>query len=408
MSRRKKYRIFLCTLIVSGLAVLGYFSIQSLKESIPGAMKVRELEQLALDFGWLITEEVTPELANVSANAFDSQKYQVHCSLFGVIPLKTIEVQQVETEPVYTGGIPIGLYLETQGVFVIDYGSIEGKDGLQYEPARQVVQPGDYILAVNSQSVSEKEELSALIGEAGQGEVILTLRRADEVIDVRLKTVETADGSYKAGIWVRDNTQGIGTLTFVTTDREFGALGHGINDVDTGDLLAISEGALYETKIQEIKRGENGKPGEISGTISYQKDCKYGTILENLPVGIFGTCSNGKLLQESGEQEVEIAFKQEVKEGKAFIRSAVDGTMKDYEIEVTGINYKESDINKGIVFRVTDERLLSYTGGIVQGMSGSPILQEGKLIGAVTHVFVQDSSKGFGIFIENMLDYVDS
>lgn len=232
------------------------------------------------------------------------------------------------------------------------------------------------------------------------------MRRKEEIIDVLLETVESVDGSRKAGIWVRDNTQGIGTLTFATPNGQFGALGHGINDVDTGLLMETGEGTLYETSILDIKKGEKGKPGELSGVISYQTDRIYGSIQKNQPVGIFGSC-NEKLLEETGFSMVETAFKQEVREGAAVIRSAVSGTLTDYQVEITEVRCNERDMNKGIVLQVTDERLLSMTGGIVQGMSGSPILQDGKLVGAVTHVFVQDSTKGFGIFIENMLEQVE-
>lgn len=406
MSRRKKYRIFLWALLVSGLTGLGVLSVQELKEEIPDAVKVRGLEDLALDFGWLVTETVTPEAENVSVNSFASREYQVECKLLGVVPLKTVDVELVEPEMVYIGGNPVGIYLETQGILIIGTGVIKGTDGLNYEPAKYVVQPGDYILAVNQQEVTDKEELVSLISQEGAEEIVLTLRRDQDVIEVGLETVETQEG-YKAGIWVRDNTQGIGTLTFLTLDQEFGALGHGINDVDTGELLEIGEGNLYETKILNIRKGESGNPGEISGTILYREECEYGSILQNTSVGIFGSDPTEKLLQECSGQLVETALKQEVKEGKAVIRSAVSGSLEDYEVEITDVQYSEKNVNKGIVLQVTDERLLQLTGGIVQGMSGSPILQDGKLIGAVTHVFVQDSTKGFGIFIENMLDQVD-
>lgn len=405
MSRRKKYRIFLCIMLFMGLTGLGFLSVDALKEEIPNELNVRNASDV-LDFGWLITEKVTPESEYATSNAFSAREYQVECKLLGMIPLKTVDVQITEAVSVYTGGIPVGIYLETNGVLIIGTGIIEGKDGLNYEPALNLVQPGDYILAVNHEEILGKEELVKLIAEQDGGEVILTLRREEEIIDVRLETVETADGSYKTGIWVRDNTQGIGTLTFVTKEKDFGALGHGINDVDTGLLLETQEGSLYHTKIQNIQKGERGNPGELSGTILYGTASKYGSISKNESVGIFGICTS-KLIRESGSKLVETVFKQEVKEGPAIIRSAVSGTLTDYKIEITEVNCSEKNVNKGIVFKVTDQRLLDLTGGIVQGMSGSPILQDGKLAGAVTHVFVQDSTKGFGIFIENMLEQVD-
>ena len=405
MSRRNKYRMFLCLLLVCGLAGLGGLSVHMLKEQIPDTLRVRELGDVSLDLGALVTEEVTPEAENVSINAFSEREYQARYKLCGVIPLKTVDIRIEEPLSVYTGGSQVGIYLETRGILVIGTGVIEGQDGLNQEPALNLVQPGDYIVAVNSQKPGDKKELIELIDSRGEGELILTLRRKEELIDVRLEPVKADDGSFKAGIWVRDNTQGIGTLTFVTPDGSFGALGHGINDVDTGVLLEIGEGTLYETSILNIRKGEKGNPGELSGVITYRPEHIYGSISKNGQVGIFGHCG-GKLLRETGEQPVETAFKQEVRKGKAVIRSAVSGTMTDYEVEITEVYCNEKDINKGIVLKVTDERLLALTGGIVQGMSGSPIIQDGKLVGAVTHVFVQDSTKGFGIFIENMLEQV--
>lgn len=405
MSRRTKYRIFLCLLLVGGLAGLGGLFVHTLREQIPDSLRVQKLSDLHLDLGALVTEEVTPEAENVSISAFSEREYQAEYRLCGVIPLKTVDISLEEPMSVYTGGTQVGIYLETRGILVIGTGVIEGQDGLNHEPALNLVQPGDYIVAVNSREIQDKKELIDLIDSQGEKELVLTVRRKDELINIRLKPVKGQDGSYKAGIWVRDNTQGIGTLTFVTPEGSFGALGHGINDVDTGILLEIGEGTLYETSILNIKKGEKGNPGELSGVITYRPDHIYGTILENGQVGIFGDCG-GKLLRETGEQAVETAFKQEVRKGKAVIRSAVSGTLTDYEVEITEVYCNEKDINKGIVLEVTDERLLALTGGIVQGMSGSPILQDGKLVGAVTHVFVQDSRKGFGIFIENMLEQV--
>lgn len=403
MNRRTRYRIFLCFLLFISILGLGAFSVENLKAQIPDSLKVRDLDDLALDFGALVTEEITPEAENVSINAFSEREYQMQCRFCGIIPLKTIDIKLEQPAYVYTGGMPVGIYLETKGILIIGTGVIEGQDGLNYEPALNLVQPGDYILAVNNQTIQDKKDLVDIISGQGSSELILTLRRKEEIINVRIQAVKGADGGYKAGIWVRDNTQGIGTLTFITPEGTFGALGHGINDVDTGLLLEIGEGTLYETNILDIKKGEKGSPGELSGSITYQPNHIYGSILYNEQIGIFGE-GNEKLVKETKRGLVETAFKQEVRKGKAVIRSSVSGTMTDYEVEITEVYCNEKDINKGIVLEVTDERLLSLTGGIVQGMSGSPILQDGKLVGAVTHVFVQDSAKGFGIFIENMLE----
>ena len=211
---------------------------------------------------------------------------------------------------------------------------------------------------------------------------------------------------YKLGIWVRDNAQGLGTVTFLNGDSRFGALGHGIHDMDTGKLLAISRGTLYSTSIKDIQKGADGTPGGMEGIIIYNNYNVLGTIEQNTEEGIYGEIGRIDTLF-SDQAPVETAAKEEIREGAATIRCAVEGEVKEYDIEITKIDTHAKEANKGLEIRVTDQDLLSVTGGIVQGMSGSPILQDGKLVGAVTHVFVSDPARGYGIFIENMLKNVE-
>ena len=216
--------------------------------------------------------------------------------------------------------------------------------------------------------------------------------------------VITEDGTGKLGIWVRSDTQGIGTMTYLDLNGRFGALGHGISDSDTGELVEISDGNLYDTRIVGIEKGSTGNPGVMSGVIYYGPGTMMGEITANTDQGIFGQV-NQRLKSQITSEPIEIGFHQEVKKGKAYIRSGVSGEIKDYEIEIMKGDESNIQDNKSLVLQVTDPELLSLTGGIVQGMSGSPIIQNGKLIGAVTHVFVQDSAKGYGIFIEKMLGH---
>ena len=197
-------------------------------------------------------------------------------------------------------------------------------------------------------------------------------------------------------------TQGIGTMTYLDLNGKFGALGHGISDSDTGEVVSIEEGALYETQIMGIEKGSPGKPGVMSGVIYYGPASQLGTVTANTEEGIFGTAGEELRNQLAGEA-LPIGYRQDVHTGEAVIRSSVSGEVKDYKIEIQKVDYSTSHKNKGMVIKVVDEELLNLTGGIVQGMSGSPIIQDGKLVGAVTHVFVQDSTRGYGIFIENML-----
>ena len=203
---------------------------------------------------------------------------------------------------------------------------------------------------------------------------------------------------------MRDDLAGVGTLTYVTDTMDYGALGHGVTDADVGSLIDIEQGSIYETTILEIRKGQRGQPGEMSGMINYSDKYKLGTIEENTNVGIYGSITNvPKELKRV--KSMPVKYKEGIKRGKAQIISSVEGGRRAYDIEIEQTNYHSDGNNKGIQFRVTDETLLKDTGGIVQGMSGSPIVQDGHIIGAVTHVFISDSKMGYGIFIENMLEH---
>ena len=405
MKRKKWYRRCLIFVLILGFYGLGSLSYREELRKLPDSCLQTEGEPAPDYAGFPVTEEIRADLTEASANAYSSGSYTISYKYLGLIPLKETQVEIRKPVYVIPGGVPIGIYLETEGILVIGTGTVTGMDGLNYEPAYRIVQEGDYIQAVNGTAVSEKEELIRQIQEAKNGEVILDLERKGEIIQVKLEAVRTDTEEYKLGIWVRDNTQGVGTLTFLTEDGQFGALGHGVNDVDTGTLLELSEGKLYDANIVEIKKGEKGSPGELSGLIRYRTDLECGELLKNTSSGIFGKAAK-RLSEKVPQERIQVGYKQEIELGEAYIRSSVSGSLKDYRVEIREVHGKSTDVNKGIVLQVTDPELLELTGGIVQGMSGSPILQNGKIIGAVTHVFVQDSTKGFGIFIENMLEMV--
>ena len=234
--------------------------------------------------------------------------------------------------------------------------------------------------------------------------MVRTIRRDGEVFDIRIKPQQDAAGEYKLGIWIRDNAQGVGTMTYLEEDASFGALGHGINDTDTALLMDVGQGSLYRTKIVDVKKGQDGVPGELTGVIDYNKKNRIGTIDQNCVEGIFGTME-GDISQQLQKEAVPIGLKQDVRTGEATIRCCVDenSVPTEYTVEITAVHPDHDNVNRGLEIRVTDPKLLAQTGGIVQGMSGSPILQDGKIIGAVTHVLVQDPTRGYGIFIENML-----
>lgn len=328
--------------------------------------------------------------------------YRLGLKLFGRFQFKEIQLDVVDTHYAIPCGIPVGIYLKSNGVLVIGTGRIQCQNGEEVEPAYGVLQSGDYIEAINGEPLRDKEALISNLNHSGGQEALLRVRRNGEEMEIRMNPVQASDGNYKLGAWVRDDTQGIGTMTYVDTNGNFGALGHGISDSDTGEVVEIKEGALYETEIMGIEKGSAGNPGVMAGVIYYGPGSRLGTIEANTKVGIFGKV-NEKLQRSLHGEAVEIGYRQDVKKGQAWVRSDVSGEVRDYEIEIQRVDYNPIQENKSLVIRVVDEELLRLTGGIVQGMSGSPILQDGKLVGALTHVFVQDSTRGYGIFVEDMM-----
>lgn len=328
--------------------------------------------------------------------------FRLGLKLFGTIPFKEISVNVEDACYAVPCGMPVGIYLKSRGVMVIGTGKVTDENGSEAEPAYGILQSGDYIEAINGEPLSDKEALITSLNRMGESEALLRVRRGGRELELSVDTVKTADGSRKLGAWVRDDTQGIGTMTYLKPDGGFGALGHGISDSDTGRVVEIENGALYETEILGIEKGSAGNPGVMAGVIYYGPGSRLGSVAQNTYCGIFGTAGQA-FCDAVGQQTMEVGHRQDVKRGKAWIRSCVSGEACDYEIEIQRVDYSPAKENKSLVFQVTDERLLRLTGGIVQGMSGSPILQNGKLVGAVTHVFVQDSTRGYGIFVEDML-----
>lgn len=334
-----------------------------------------------------------------------TQNYKMNVKLFGVIPFKTVQVQVIPDEMLIPAGVPIGIYVKTDGVMVIAEGDFEGLDHTMKEPARHLLMAGDYILKADGQELTSKQELTEKIASGCGEEMVLTIRREGEVFDIKVKPQQDAGGEYKLGIWIRDNAQGVGTMTYLDENASFGALGHGINDTDTALLMDVKQGSLYRTKIVDIKKGQDGVPGELTGVIDYNTENRIGTIDQNSVEGIFGTLEGG-IPENLQDRAMPIGLKQDVRIGEATILCCVDGqeNPREYAVEITAVHLDHDNVNRGLELEVTDPGLLEQTGGIVQGMSGSPILQDGKIIGAVTHVLVQDPTRGYGIFIENMLE----
>ena len=314
-----------------------------------------------------------------------------------------VSAGNISNDAVVLGGMPVGIYMKTDGVLVLGTDKINNIEGMECEPAKRLVREGDYITEINGKEVKTKNELVIQVARLESENVVLKIRRGGEEIEVKLQAAQVDSQRYKLGVWVKDSIQGLGTITYLKQDGSYGALGHGIYDADSSELLEMKKGSLYCTKILGISKGVIGTPGGIEGVIIYNSQNYLGTIEENTDIGIYGTVEHISELAVSQEL-VPIARKKQIELGKATIYCTIENEIEAFEIEIEQIDFYPREKNKGMVIRVTDERLLEKTGGIVQGMSGSPILQDGKIVGAVTHVLVNDPTRGYGIFIENMLE----
>ncbi len=419
----RKFRRCLAWTFWIGLVCSAGYMVYYIDHQIPDQLNVVVHEQqeldLALPFDVTLFSEseavVLGSKSNIPAGevrlkvneplslyARNQGSYTLDLKLFGKIHFKDIQVDVVDQQYAIPCGVPVGVYLKSDGIMVIGTGRITREDGQELEPAYGILESGDYIEAINGQPLRDKEALITSLNHNGHEEALLRIRRDGQELEVRINPVKAADGNYKLGAWVRDDTQGIGTLTYLDLNGKFGALGHGISDSDTGQLVETADGALYETEILGVEKGAVGSPGVMAGVIYYGPGTKMGTVEQNCENGIFGQV-NEKMKDSVASSAMEIGYRQDVKKGAAVIRSNVSGELKDYEIEIQRVDYNPVQENKSIVIHVLDPELLQLTGGIVQGMSGSPIIQDGKLVGAVTHVFVNDPTRGYGIFIENML-----
>ena len=398
MNRKRKYRYLLLTFLALDLMLMGWLGYRLLDRKIPDQILVdhknsKEVTKL-LKCPFVFFDDA------ITVSGKDS--YILHSEILGVIPFKDVKVKNTTLDDVYVSGDAVGIYMQTKGVLIIDTGEIRLENGETEDPARNIVKPGDYIVAFDQDEIRCKQDLMDDLAELSEKSVTIKVRRGEKTIPLTVDPVKDENGKYKLGIWVRDDTQGIGTLTYVDQDGRYGALGHGISDVDTGELLNIADGDLYNAQILGIRKGERGNPGELSGLIRYEDKNILGNISENSKNGIFGTMK-AEQIEALTLKKIPVGYKQDMKTGPASILCCTDGEVKEYEAEITRIDMNHEDSNKSFVIQVTDRELLGKTGGIVQGMSGSPVLQNGKLFGAVTHVFVQDSTGGYGIFIENMM-----
>lgn len=329
----------------------------------------------------------------------------VSMRILGLIPIKTVQVDVVPYREVVACGNTIGVKLKIEGILVVGLSDIETTEGRKALPAKDAgIKPGDLITEVNGKSINNIEALIKEIDNSDGQKIQLKYKRDKKIEAITLQPIKSVeDNKYHLGMWVRDSTAGIGTLTFYDPkNNAFGALGHGITDVDTGALMPVENGEIVESNILTIIKGRSGNPGELKGVL-IEESKELGIIKKNSPYGIYGVL-NKDMIHKFPNSLYPVGLRNEVELGKASILANIDGKEVDeFEIEIQKISKKPSNKQKGMVIKIKDNKLLEKTGGIVQGMSGSPIIQNGKIIGAVTHVLVNDPTRGYGIFIENML-----
>lgn len=334
----------------------------------------------------------------------DTGKIDLKLNLFNTIDVSSITVNVIPKTRVIPLGNSIGLKLYTEGVLIVGLSEINGIK--PYENTD--IQEGDRIVYINNTKIESTDDLVETVNSSQGKEIQIRYIKEEneEEKTVSITPVKANDNEYKLGLWVRDAAAGVATATFYEpSSGYFGSLGHGITDIDTGDLVTIANGELVNSNIVSIKKGEKGNPGEIRGSIEGQS--KLGDVYTNTSFGVFGKITSVARLNIT-EDEMEVLPRNKIKTGKAQIICELDkGNKKYYDIEIEKIYTSNNKDNKSMLIKVTDEELLEKTGGIIQGMSGSPIIQDGKFVGAVTHVLVNDSTTGYAVFADMMLKQIN-
>ncbi len=330
----------------------------------------------------------------------ETGKMELKLNLFNLFSVKDVTVNVIPKTTVVPLGKAIGMKLYTEGVLVVGMSEIEGKK--PYENSG--IETGDKIIEINNIEISNTDELIQCVNNSNGSNIeIKYINDKNEEEVANILPAKTSNNEYKLGLWVRDAAAGVGTITFYEPSTgEFGALGHGINDVDTYELIDIANGELVNTNIIDIVKGERGSPGEIRGIIEGERT--IGSISKNTSFGVYGNVLDTTKLSINKNNELEVANRSEIKTGKAQIMCELEnGKVQNYEIEIQKIFLENNSDNKSMLIKVTDEKLIEKTGGIIQGMSGAPIIQNGKFIGAVTHVLVNDPQMGYAVFGDLMI-----
>ena len=379
--------------------------------SIPESIILFENEEFNINIiAGIKIEETIPVTSNLGKKVTsnyqsenNNNQRQYNLSFLG-LNLKTITANIIENTKVIPLGNLIGLKLNTQGVLVVGMSEIKGEDNKIYKPYEEAgINQGDSIIEINEVKINTTEELMSCVSKCKGKAIDITYLKDGAVLETKIMPVKTSDNTYKIGLWVRDTEAGIGTATFYESkSKSIAALGHGIQDIDTEELVEISSGEFLTAEILNIDKAVKESPGKIEGTIEDGKD--IGKVYSNTHFGIYGKMSNKNELNISTVKEVEIASRNEIKVGKASVICTLeDGERKKYDIEIQKIYKNNNENNKSMLVKVIDDRLIEKTGGIIQGMSGSPIIQNGKFVGALTHVLVQKPDTGYAVFADLMI-----
>ncbi|MEF9983906.1 MAG: SpoIVB peptidase [Oscillospiraceae bacterium] len=402
MSFKKKSASFLKAVCGVSAISFGLFAGTAVyaQASLPDKLYIPEGEKISFNLPMPIKASgIAVEMpVNIYSKAGNS--FQVSLKTLGNAAVKDVNVEVVERKLLIPGGMPFGIKMFTDGVMVVGMSNISTDKGIENPAKLAGIRVGDIITSIDGKKVLLNEQVGEIIAASGGKTVTIDLMRDKTPLQVKLIPVLSSDDkSYKAGIWVRDSSAGIGTMTYIDPkNNNFGGLGHAICDIDTEQIMPLSSGEITNVTITGVKKGENGTPGELKGVFTGGKST--GSLYTNNETGIFGTLYSSPL----GGYPIPMAFSNEISSGEATILTTIGGTKpKEYKVVIEKINVGNAN-TKNIVIRVTDPELLEKAGGIVQGMSGSPVIQNGKLVGAVTHVFVNDPTRGYGIFVENMIN----
>ncbi|SPF31367.1 stage IV sporulation protein B [Candidatus Desulfosporosinus infrequens] len=404
---KKKSVIFIsllfCTFLSMNLILQQVVDLPEYTQTVP---------QLNGVLSSLIKMEKVPlnQIVSVSSGmsqARGSEKFEVCYKLFGIFPIGSGEIEVMTPMKLFPGGQSIGVTLQTKGVMVVGQAPVVDKSGRKTFPAKEAgIEVGDILLKIDNRDVHTDQDVSNAVHHAGEqnGNVNVLYKHQDQILEKIIKPVFCAEtGRFRMGLFVRDEAAGVGTLSFLDPiSKQYGALGHVITDADTNQKIEVSQGKIIAASIYAIEKGKRGHPGEKLGSFVSNSGFS-GTIEKNTMTGIFGTMS-GQVINPYFKEAIPVGWESEVKVGPATIYTVIQGEkIEEFTINIDRVMTNRTD-SKNMIIRVTDPRLLDATGGIIQGMSGSPIIQNGKIIGAVTHVFVNDSQRGYGVFIQNMLN----